>query len=113
MSKPVWVIFDETTSRLVGTKTFSTKGHANQSAVAAIRRKLNRYFASPDTNWGKMYQKEAQHIADNWTVVTLDEYNKNHRKTRTVVNLLSGKEVEIDINTPACCDPSTETYHCM
>lgn len=32
---------------------------------------------------------------------------------RTVVNLMSGKETEIGINTPLCCDPSSETYWSM
>jgi hypothetical protein len=33
--------------------------------------------------------------------------------TRKVVNLMSGKEVEININTPLSCDPSSETYWSM
>jgi len=35
------------------------------------------------------------------------------KRTRKVFNLMSGQEVEIDINTPACCDPSTELYWSM
>ena len=34
-------------------------------------------------------------------------------KTRKVVNLMSGKEMEIAYDTPRCCDPSTETYWSM
>ncbi len=34
-------------------------------------------------------------------------------KTRKVVSLMSGKEVEIAYDTPRCCDPSTETYWSM
>jgi hypothetical protein len=30
-----------------------------------------------------------------------------------VRNLLTGTEIEIDSNTPLCCDPSSETYHSM
>lgn len=33
--------------------------------------------------------------------------------TKTVKNLISGKEMEIPIGTPMCCDPSTETYWSM
>ena len=33
--------------------------------------------------------------------------------TKTVRNLMSGKEVEIAVDTPLCCDPSSETYWCM
>ncbi len=34
-------------------------------------------------------------------------------KTRKVVNLMSGTELEIAYDTPHCCDPSTETYWSM
>lgn len=112
MNDVTWVIFDRTTSRIVA-EGFKTKRGANQSAVASIRRKLKRYFAAPNSAWGKQYQKEAQHMAENWDIVTLDEYNAKHRKTKVVRNLMTGKEIEIDINTPACCDPSTETYWSM
>ena len=29
---------------------------------------------------------------------------------KTVTNLMSGKEVQIERDTPHCCDPSSETY---
>ena len=32
---------------------------------------------------------------------------------KTVVNLMSGKEVQIPHDTPLCCDPSSETYWSM
>jgi hypothetical protein len=32
---------------------------------------------------------------------------------KVVKNLMSGKDVVIDSNTPLCCDPSSETYHSM
>lgn len=32
---------------------------------------------------------------------------------KVVQNLLSKQDVVIDEDCPACCDPSTETYHCM
>lgn len=34
-------------------------------------------------------------------------------KTRKVRNLMSGKEMEIDYDTPRCCDPSSELYWSM
>lgn len=33
--------------------------------------------------------------------------------TRTVRNLMTGKEIEIPLGTPLCCDPSSETYWSM
>lgn len=29
---------------------------------------------------------------------------------KTVKNLMTGKDIEIDRDTPYCCDPSSETY---
>ncbi len=43
----------------------------------------------------------------------VENYNKNIVTTKKVVNLMSGKEIEIPSNTPHCCDPSTETYWSM
>jgi hypothetical protein len=37
-------------------------------------------------------------------------YIKNEKKTKIVTNLISGKLVRIPVNTPLCCDPSSETY---
>jgi hypothetical protein len=33
--------------------------------------------------------------------------------TRTVRSLMTGAEIEIPVDTPHCCDPSTETYWSM
>jgi hypothetical protein len=38
---------------------------------------------------------------------------KNEKRTKTVRNLMTGKDVEIPYNTPLCCDPSSETYWSM
>jgi hypothetical protein len=32
---------------------------------------------------------------------------------KTVKNLMSGKDVEIDADTPWCCNPASETYWSM
>lgn len=32
---------------------------------------------------------------------------------KTVRNLMSGKEIQIPVDTPLCCDPSSETYWSM
>lgn len=36
-----------------------------------------------------------------------------HPKMKTVVNLMTGKEIQIDYNTPRVCDPSSESYWTM
>lgn len=35
------------------------------------------------------------------------------RAMKKVRNLMTGKEIEIEADTPLCCDPSTETYWSM
>lgn len=41
------------------------------------------------------------------------EQSQLPRRTKKVRNLMSGKMIEIDVNTPHCCDPSSETYWSM
>ena len=40
--------------------------------------------------------------------------NPNFQFTKkTVKNLMTGKEIEIDADTPNCCNPASETYWSM
>jgi len=41
-----------------------------------------------------------------------DYYNRVVTK-KTVKNLMTGQMIEIDSNTPRCCDPSTELFWTM
>jgi len=50
---------------------------------------------------------------DGHAITSLENYNKTVRDTMTVKNLMSGDVVEIDVNTPRCCDPSSELYWSM
>lgn len=45
--------------------------------------------------------------------MTSDKWETRSIKTRTVKNLMSGREVKIAEGTPLCCDPSSETYWSM
>ncbi len=123
----MYVIYDETTSCLVlDGKTYKTEYMANRAAVLKIRKLLklaeeklagckgaSETIKSYYVAQANRLKDQAVDIAADWSVVTLDHYNANVRKTKKVVNLMSGKEIEIDINTPASCDPSTETYWSM
>jgi hypothetical protein len=48
-------------------------------------------------------------------VVQLAAINRTQPKgkTKIVTNLLSRRLVRIPVNTPLCCDPSSETYWSM
>jgi len=70
--------------------------------------KMNAYYASVTVGWPK--DKDSSNIG----VMAADEYYSTlGNQTRIVRNLMSGKEVEININTPLSCDPSSETYWSM
>lgn len=43
----------------------------------------------------------------------LQNYYINVEGKRKVKSLMTGKDVEISVNTPHCCDPSSETYWSM
>lgn len=44
---------------------------------------------------------------------TDEDYHNRIVTKKTVKNLMTGKEMTIDSNTPLCCDPSSETYWSM
>ena len=54
--------------------------------------------------------KELGYQRSELAVCALDQLPQ---RTRSVINLMSGRRVEIDVNTPLCCDPSSETYWSM
>jgi hypothetical protein len=45
-----------------------------------------------------------------YTYADRETYERRVVYRKTVKNLISGQDVEIDSNTPRCCDPSTEAY---
>ncbi len=78
----------------------STLTHfATQSAAKAA---ITRAF-----NSGKIADKSEYTVADNV------EFYNNIEKTETVKNMMSGNDVEQSVNTPHCCDVSSETYWSM
>lgn len=51
--------------------------------------------------------------AEVYAYASEDFYNRRIVYKKTVKNLISGKDVVIDSNTPNYCDPSSETYWSM
>jgi hypothetical protein len=50
---------------------------------------------------------------DECAIAETEDFTKNIEKEEIRYNLLTRKPFSIKVNTPACCDPSTETYHSM
>ena len=88
--------------------------------------KLNVYKLDRRRKTGRRFVKSYDYPTSNETGVRGEIINlrslypqhsgwvlEYHPLTKTVVNLMSGRPVEIAYNTPGCCDPSTETYWSM
>lgn len=50
---------------------------------------------------------------EDFAIADAKTFRESIEKKKIVHNLMSGMEMEISVNTPACCDPSTETYWSM
>lgn len=72
-------------------KSFNTAASAKRSATC-----MNR-------NAGDVY----------YTFADRETYEKRTATRKKVKNLMTGQEIEIDSNTPRCCDPSSETFWSM
>ena len=51
--------------------------------------------------------------AEDIAIAEAREFYNNIEKKRIVKNLMTGEDVEIDANTPWCCNPASETYWSM
>lgn len=55
--------------------------------------------------------KRAGYGGDRYAVYSLEEYADAVRgKGEWKISPFTGKKVWVDLGTPACCDPTTETY---
>lgn len=66
---------------------------------------------------GKMRKDDLKNFnRDEWAIADLQVFIstiKPKPKMITVINLMSGKPIQIPEDTPRCCDPSTELYWSM
>ena len=69
--------------------------------------KLSKNRSTKNFYWANNFNEK------DWDIVDQKTFHDSIEKWETKQNLLSGKEFKQRVNTPACCDPSTETYHSM
>jgi hypothetical protein len=50
---------------------------------------------------------------EEWAIAPAETFHTKIEKTKEVKNLIGGGIATIPVNTPHCCDPSTETYWSM
>lgn len=81
--------------------SFDTAAGAKRSVTCLERNRAKRIAAGKPTNV-KQY---------GW--MSEADWNNRIVPMKTVINLMTGTEIEIAADTPAHCDPSTETYWSM
>lgn len=84
-------------------KTVATEGGAKRSVTALERKRAARQPA------GQFPQKKASFYG--W--MSAEDWVNRKVPMKKVRNLMSGEEFEIAADTPAHCDPSSETYWSM
>ena len=84
-----YVVYHKASTQII--KSFDTESGAKRSATC-----MNRNAGDVKYTY-----------ADNET------YTKRIVHRKTVKSLMTGQDVEINSNTPRCCNPSSETYWSM
>jgi hypothetical protein len=92
-----YIIYNVKTTLLYG-GTLRPKAYKTVAAAKAGMTRANRA--------GKMDRRE-------WKIEDASVFSEKIEKTVTCRNLMSGKPFTQKVNTPLCCDPSSETYWCM
>ena len=59
------------------------------------------------------YFNEKKLDREKWAYATVNDFFELIEKQEVCINLMSGKPFSQSVNTPLCCDPSSETYWSM
>jgi len=117
----MYVIYHKETTRylldprkhsLMAKKSYKTE----RAAKAALTRLVAVYAARAERNKDSFNSHLYAGIDRNdYAIAEINDFKQNIEKSVTKKNLLNpnGKGFKISVNTPSCCDPSTETYHSM
>jgi hypothetical protein len=111
----MYIVYDKETTRSLfwqsygGVKTFKTLGAA-KGALTREAKKVTK------PKWGddkENFRPQPLINKSDYKIAECQKFSMEIEKTRTVKNLLSGKEFDEPVNTPGFMSPSTETYHSM
>ena len=99
-----YVIYEKGSTITIKDKYYiSTRVFANEGSAKAHLTRMEKNAKAR----GKVFPRFKYAIAE------AGKFVQQIEKTEKRVNLMSGKEFEQPINTPLCCDPSSETYWSM
>ena len=93
-----FVIYNKATTEIITERAYSKKYYASEAAAKAA---LTRFA------------KKGICVKDEVAVAELNDFYNNIEKYEMVTNLMSGKQVRQSVNTPRCCDVSSELYWAM
>ena len=90
-----YVIFEKVTTKIGGSRV-----HKTWKSLGAAKAHLGR-------------MAKMGYNVDEYDIASYSFFSDNIEKTVQVRNLMSGKMVTQSVNTPLCCDVSSETYWSM
>ena len=93
----MYLIYNVATSRIWTERSFSK----SYKTIGSAKAKLTRLIKSGKVTTGE------------YAISEVNEYYEKIEQQVTVRNLMSGQPVKQSINTPLCCDVSSETYWSM
>ena len=113
-----YVVYNRHTTRLLckhpGTKTDRETFPDQKQAKAALTRELRNMAAYVERQTStRLKSQYTVYERDDFRIETTDAFTKVLEQTETKRNLITGQEFTQSVNTPRCCDPSTETYWSM
>jgi hypothetical protein len=101
----MWYVYDKRTSAVV--KSYKTHPAAQAAITRAHKKYLRNHMYIPGSN-------AAEDDPLFWMAAADQQYYHMFIEQRKrVKNLMTGQEVEISVNTPRSCDPSSELYWSM
>ena len=70
-------------------------------------------FAAAKAGMTRQAKKDPNFKAEDFAIIDAATFHRTIEKQEVKHNLLSGKPFVQPVNTPLCCDPSSETYWSM
>lgn len=98
-----FVIYNKETTR-----TLRMKGKEYYATAAAAKAALTRYSKKSE-----LMPTNPDYPLFLYGIAEVGYFRDHIEKTKVVKNAMSGKKTRIPVNTPMCCDPSSETYWSM
>ena len=94
----MFIIFNKNTTRILSCRGVNLDRYSSKAVAQSVLAKAikNGYVKNPGQ----------------YDILSSEEFHKIE-KTETVYSLMTGQPVIQSVNTPLCCDPSSETYWSM